>query len=683
MAEPARPFWEADELVAKAPPRQPAKGSRPFWEEDELVATKAETKANPGIWEAIGRGALQGATLGGGDELYAVSKGIAAGATGGDYDATYERELAELQAANKAAKEANPWSYGIAEAVGIVPGLIAGGRTKLGAQALGLGARTFLGRSAASAASGSAIGAVQGAAGTDGGFDERMAGSKTGFVGGGVAGAVSPAIGAAVGKGVGIVSDAVRSRMAPNPAGMSNAAAEALSQDVRAAGGAGAVRSRLDELGPDARLLDASPSFQGRAQGLAIQPETREMIVDPLLARNAGTNQRLATDLDNAIGPAPIPSRVEADLAQSRGIVGDQYPHVMEGARAVDTSALAAKLETMSINRRGPAAAAAAKIRSYLDIPGERGVLDPNPQALHATREAIDGLMGDETNKTVRYILGEARKDVDRLLGSAVPGVKSVDARFAELSRQSEGLQRGSQIFDGGKTAIRPAELGDEIARAAQPQGEMVGPSAVPLRMRQGARAEIDRLVGTEANDLNALKKAIKGEGDWNYTKLIQTFGSKEGAKVWNAVDREGAFREAYQNIVQGSQSAMRTGAAEGTKVRGQGGTAAAGMPAIAGAIGGPGAAAAALASQGARAGANQVMKAADLARNRQLAFSLLMQPGPELDAVLDGLAQRIMAQSQTQMTAAQARELAQIFVMSQGENAGQGIQAGSRMLGR
>jgi hypothetical protein len=115
-----------------------------------------------------------------------------------------------------------------------------------------------------------------------------------------------------------MVSDAVRSRMASNPAGLSNAAAEALSQDVRAAGGAGAVRSRLDELGPDARLLDASPSFQGRAQGLAIQPETREMIVDPLLARNRGTNQRLATDLDSAIGPAPIPSRVEAELAQSR-----------------------------------------------------------------------------------------------------------------------------------------------------------------------------------------------------------------------------------------------------------------------------------------------------------------------------------------------------------------------------
>lgn len=76
-------------------------------------------------------------------------------------------------------------------------------------------------------------------------------------------------------------------------------------------------------------------------------------------------------------------------------------------------------------------------------------------------------------------------------------------------------------------------------------------------------------------------------------------------------------------------------------------------------------------------------MKAADLARNRQVASGLMMQGGPELDAMIDGLAQRLMSQSQTQMTAAQARELAQIFVMSQGDNAGQGIEAGARMLGR
>jgi hypothetical protein len=685
MAEPARPFWEQDELIAKAPPRSSGGNgkARPFWEADELVATKAEVKKNPGILEAIGRGGLQGATLQGGDELYAAGAGAVAKAQGRDFGPEYERQLAEAQAANRAAKEAHPWAYGISEAAGLVPGLLVGGSTNLGARALGLVGKNLAQRSLASAVSGAAIGAVQGGAGAEDG--ERGMGAVYGAGGGALVGAVSPAIGEAVGKGVGAIASRIRSRVTPRPDGMSNSAAESLSQDLRASGGANAVRSRLDELGPDARLLDASPSFQGRAQGLAIQPETREMITAPLTARNQGTNARLATDLDSAIGPAPIPSRVEAQIAQGRELIGKEYENLfVTQARAVDTSDLAGRLDVLAVNKRGPAAQAIAKVRGYLDIPGNKGVLDPHPAALFETRQAIDGLLEAETNSKARLALGDVRQAVDRLLADAVPGIKQVDAKWQELARQSEGLQRGAKIFDGGKTAIRPGELADDIGAGALPKGEMVGPSAVPVRMRQGARAEIDRLVGTEANDLNALRKAIKGEGDWNYTKLVQTFGSKEGAKVWNAVDREAAFREAYQNIVGGSQTALRTGAAEGTKVRGQGGsTASAGLPAVAGAIGGPGAAAAAVGAQGARMGANQVMKAADLARNRQMAGALTMRPGPELDSMIESLAARLMVQDKSGMTGNQARALAQSLIMSQGDNAAEGIQAGARWAGR
>jgi hypothetical protein len=656
MAEPARPFWEADELVAKAPPRQPAKGSRPFWEEDELVATKAETKANPG------------------DEIYAAGAGAYAKAQGQDFGPEYERQLAETQAANKAAKEANPWSYGIAEAVGAVPGLVYGGTTALGAKALGMGAGNFAARSAAAAASGMGIGAVQGAASADPG--ERLVGAGFGAGGGLLVGAASPAIGAAVGKGAGWVSDAVRSRMAPNPAGMSNAAADALTQDLKAAGGGNAVRSRLDELGPDARLLDASPSFQGRAQGLAIQPETREMIVDPLVARNQGTNQRLAVDFDTSMGPAPVPSQVKAEIHAGRELISTEYTDLFRNnAMAVDTRALADKLDTLAVDKRGEAATAIAKVRGYLDIPGNRGNLDPNPAALFETRNAIDGLLETEVNTKVSGVLKEARKDVDSLLRDAVPGIKQIDAKWQELARQTEALDRGAHVLDVGRAATRPTEFADEFAAAALPQGEMVGPSGAAFRMRQGNRADVDRVMGTHINDLNEAKKLVQSNGDWNYTKLVEMYGSRPAAKVWNALDRETAFRKAHQDIVEGSKTAMRIGAAEGTKVRGDGGMASAGMPALAGIIGGPQAALLATGAQGVKAGANQVMKAADLTRNRQIAESLIMQPGPQLDGVIDGLAQRLMAQSQTQMTAGQARELAQIMVMSQGDNAGEGVR--------
>lgn len=689
MSEP-KYFWlndpPADGPAEPAPAKGKDAGKSYFWLSDPIAdepAAKAAPGAKPGMLEAIGRGGLQGATLQGGDELFAAGAGAVAKVQGRDFGPEYERQLAEAQAANRAAKEAHPWAYGISEAAGLVPGLIYGGTTRLGAQALGLVGKNLAQRSVASAISGAAIGAAQGGLGAEQG--ERLEGARSGAAGGALVGAVSPAIGEAIGKGIGAIASSIRSRTTPRPDGMSNSAAELLAQDVRASGGAGAVRSRLDELGPDARLLDASPSFQGRAQGLAIQPETREMITAPLTARNQGTNARLATDLDSAIGPAPIPSRVEAQIAQGRELIGKEYENLFSTqARAVDTSDLAGRLDVLAVNKRGPAAQAIAKVRGYLDIPGNKGVLDPNPAALFETRHAIDGLLEAETNSKARLALGDARQAVDRLLSNAVPGIKQVDAKWQELARQTESLKRGSQIFDGGKTAIRPAELADEFGQGALPKGELVGPSAAPVRVKQGARAEIDRLVGTEANDLNALRKAIKGEGDWNYTKLVQTFGSREGAKVWNAVDREAAFREAYQNIVGGSQSALRTGAAEGTKVRGQGGsTAGAGLPAVAGAIGGPGAAAAAMGAQGARMGANQVMKVADLARNRQMADALTMRPGPELDSMIESLAARLMVQDKTGLTANQARVMAQSLIMSQGENAGQGIEAGARWMGR
>jgi hypothetical protein len=45
------------------------------------------------------------------------------------------------------------------------------------------------------------------------------------------------------------------------------------------------------------------------------------------------------------------------------------------------------------------------------------------------------------------------------------------------------------------------------------------------------------------------------------------------------------------------------------------------------------------------------------------------------LTLIWTGWRSGIMSQSQTQMTAGQARELAQIMVMSQGDNAGEGVR--------
>ncbi|MET3890401.1 hypothetical protein ABIE41_001477 [Bosea sp. OAE506] len=621
--------------------------------------------SRPGMLESFARGGGQGATLGMGDEIYAAGAGALAKARGQDFGPEFERQLAEAQANNRRAKEEHPWTYAAGEVLGVIPGLAVAGTTALGARALGLVGKNLATRSMASAGSGAAIGAIQGGAGTGGTVDERLRGAGNGAVWGGGFGAAGPALGQAVGAGVTTATQALR----PGVHGVSRQAATMLADDIANSGGPAAIRQRLNELGPDAMLMDASPSTMGRAQGLAVLPDTRELVTAPLVARNQGTNRRLASELESALGPSPVPTQVEGALAASRRQVSEAYEPAFRDARAVDTSRLANALDTMLVDLRGPAREGVARARGYLNIPGSRD-LDPNPRALFETRQAIDGLMQGEANSKVLGQLGFVRQAVDDELRAAVPGIKEVDARFQELARQSEGLQRGSQVLDGGKTALRPVELADEIARGVTPEGELVGPSASAYRMRQGTRAEIDRLVGTRANDLEALRQAVKGEGDWNRAKLSQLFGEAEATRVFNAVDREAAFRDAYRKVVENSQTAQRTAAAGEVAPRGTQGSGPDVGTVVAGAAGGVPGAAMAMGARGLRAANNSVMRAADIDRNKELARLLTSPADPRTTVLIDALAKNARGGERAIKAGERARTLAQILMASEGERA-------------
>lgn len=319
----------------------------------------------------------------------------------------------------------------------------------------------------------------------------------------------------------------------------------------------------LPSMGPEAMLVDAGPALKGLGQGAGTGTgEGRTRLVNALVERDRGTGNRLATALDDNLGPTTIPSRTEAGLNADRAYVGQQYGPVFQNARAVDTTQLANALDVAATNLRGDAQRTARQIRGMLDVAGAPGNLDPHPGVLFNTRQAIDGMLATEQNPQVIRLLETARAAVDAELGRAVPGVKAVDAQFSELARQSEGLQRGSQIFDTGKTAIRPQELAQEMQQSANPQGQMIGPSGVPSRIREGARAEVDRIVGTNVNDLTALERKIATPQDWNYQKMETVFGEGPTARVAKALMDNRTFRQSYQDIVQNSQTAQRMQAA-------------------------------------------------------------------------------------------------------------------------
>lgn len=406
---------------------------------------------------------------------------------------------------------------------------------------------------------GAAYGAAHGAGNTySSKLDDYIENAKTGGGTGLIIGGALPVAGSlaagAYRTGAAFLGPRV-GNLGPGASAMLRGAAQADEAGIR----------NLSRMGDEAMLPDAGPAMLGLGQGASTGVgEGRSMMVNALRARDQDTGQRLARTLDETLGPAPIPSRVERGLRENRQALSPEYEAVLADASAVDTPAIAARIEGMIPNVRGEARAALQRVYDDLhitDAMGRTRVPDPHPRALLETRHAIDGI---ETNdRNVQRVLGDVRRMIDEELTVKIPGIKAVDARYADSMRQSEALRRGGDIFDTDKAAIRPAELADELRAAGAPSGVQVGPSAAPLRLRDGARAEIDRIVGTNVNDLNALERKLGTPQDWNNQKLGITFGEPARDRIVDALTGNRQFRQTYQDIVGNSQSAQRLSAAK------------------------------------------------------------------------------------------------------------------------
>lgn len=316
------------------------------------------------------------------------------------------------------------------------------------------------------------------------------------------------------------------------------------------------VGPRLSAIGPDAMVLDLAPGLRARAAAVATTPGNgQKTIVDALSARRAGSNARIIGDVDATLGPAPIPSRLAAENALGKETLGPQYEQLFaQQARAVDTDPIALDLDSMIVNMRGPAQQRAQQIRKMLNVVGTEE-LDPNPRTLFEVRNAIDGMMADEANPKAIGIMTYIRRQVDDMLAENVPGIKEIDAQYAELARQGKAVDAGQQLLETGRTAPRPIEVEEMMQSGALPQGAQIGPSAVPLRLTQGARAEIDRIIGTNIRDINAMKRIVAGEGNWNRDRLVSVFGQEKADRLLAVLEREVTYSAGEELAMNGART--------------------------------------------------------------------------------------------------------------------------------
>lgn len=77
-----------------------------------------------------------------------------------------------------------------------------------------------------------------------------------------------------------------------------------------------------------------------------------------------------------------------------------------------------------------------------------------------------------------------------------------------------------------------------------------------PHRLRQGARAEIDRLVGINRNDRAALNSMMKGNSDWNHDRLVSLFGPERTDRLYTLLEHERTMAATESKALDGSKTA-------------------------------------------------------------------------------------------------------------------------------
>jgi hypothetical protein len=505
---------------------------------------------------AFQAGANQGMTLGFGDEIAAGMlspiTAIKPALEGKGYDLgkAYEENLDFVRGNVEADRAKNGLAALGGDIVGAAIPLSAVGATQLGGQMLGM-TGSMPARIGFGGISGAGVSAVD-TLGRGGSVEDAINSAKLGF---GV-GAGLPIIGALGKKAI-----AAATGKAFDPA--EAALARAVDSDRIPVAD---IPARLQALGPEAVLADLGPNLQRQAGALASLPgEAQSMVRQALMDRAAGTNGRIIADTDTILGPAPIPSREAAAIQVNQRTLGPEYEAVfMNKALSpdfeFDPAVVGNAIDTAISETVGHTQRRLAEVRNMLTDPAT-GTYTTNPNLVFAARNELDGLIATEANPTTLGRLTAARQALDGDLGAQVAGLKGVDARYAELARQAEALTSGQQLLDSGRTAMRPAELETAMQEGALPQGQMVGPSAVPFRMSQGARAEIERIIGTTANDLNALKTALKGDGSWNRERLATLFGQDRADALLQVLERERTFDATNRIVTQNSETAARTAA--------------------------------------------------------------------------------------------------------------------------
>jgi hypothetical protein len=452
------------------------------------------------------------------------------------------------------------------------------------ARAASLGGKSLLG-----GLTGAGLGGIQGAAEskdwTDPGQTAIDAAKGAGI--GLAIGGTLPGAAKIIGSGVERVANAVRGRADGMSRGASGHLVSAMEADTPAG-----ITARVDRLGPDAMLADTGPAMLGKAQGASLSSdEGRTILQKALTERDAATNQRIMSDVNRALGPAEDPLTVTNAIRAHRAEVDAlHYPAALDKAPPVQTAPILTQLDDMI--KSSPVGSmenkALGNLKEMLLRKEKQPLLDAEgyPQydklgnerfrevplsqndasILHKVKGELDNVieydapgLGVPAGALQRQqgALKHLRGELNSALETQVPGYLEANRASAALARRGTAVELGTQILGNGKTIASPGRFADEFQRLEP--GEQIA-------LAKGSRGNIERVLGTKANDLQALRSELQGEGGWNTAKIATVHGQGAADDLVGTVDRNLKFRDTFNKVVENSQTAQRTAAKEAMK---------------------------------------------------------------------------------------------------------------------
>jgi hypothetical protein len=321
-------------------------------------------------------------------------------------------------------------------------------------------------------------------------------------------------------------------------------------------------------LGPEARVLDAGPSTVGMAQGIAVHPsKSADDIINTLTARNDTRSTRLQSASKDAFGRGRDPElRKRTIMKAALRKAGPLYDDAIENAPA-----LPAKMdEILSVGVEKSIAGLSEerrmgmmKLYDKLDDALNPSANGPDPQLtasrIRDLRQELDakivydaqGMANlNSADRTMQSVYKDMRGKIDDILKNRL-GFTEPDRIVSKANRNKEAIDFGYDLLEGGKSARSP--------QATRVEGRNLDPRFV----KEGAAARVSNAMGTQANDLSALKNKLGGESGWNREKLSDLFGPEAVQKATKAVDVESTFAQNYADVTRGSQTARRSAAAK------------------------------------------------------------------------------------------------------------------------